>query len=144
MKTIQAIILDGFHQGHAIRVEYMPTIKLLKPRNLTVDYCCDNEITVNDPISSYVEYKEVFRAVDGDVVLYSEDGKSHDFIQMFKKREVTSKSWTEYTTIYFGYHSEPIVRKDDGTQKTEFDRGFDRGIEEGRIIQQKEFNKKLQ
>jgi hypothetical protein len=37
--------------------------------------------------------------------------------------------------LYFGYHNEPVIRKQDGTQMTEYDRGFERGIEEGRIIQ---------
>ena len=141
MKTIQAIVLDGFHCGHTLRIEYMPTLKLLKPRNISVDYCCDNDIVVNDPISQYIEYKEVFRAVDGDVVLYSESGKSIDIMGMFKGREVTSKKWNEFTTLYFGYHSEPVERKDDGTQKTEFDRGFERGVEEGRIIEHKNLHK---
>lgn len=140
---IRAIILDGFHKGHVVVMEYMPTVKLIKPRNLTVDYCCDNDVTVNDPIHSYVEYKECFRGVDHDVVLYSEKGKSSDFLSWFNKTVASEKPWNEFTTLYFGYHNEPIVRKEDGTQMTEYDRGFERGIEEGRIIQQKEFDKKF-
>lgn len=133
---ITAIVLDGFHKGHVVRMEYMKTLRLLKPRSLTVDYCCDGDVTVDSPVDSYVDYKECFRAVDGDVVLFSEKGKSMDILSWFK-HEVTAKKWNEYTTLYFGYHNEPVRRKDDGTQLTEYDRGFEQGIEEGRIIQAK-------
>ena len=136
---ITAIILDGFHKGHVIHMEYMPTVKIIKPRNLTVDYCCDNDTTVNKPIASYIEYKECFRGVDQNVVLYSEKGDSRDFLSWFNK-EVSNTPWNEYTTLYFGYHNEPIIRKQDGTQMTEYDRGFERGVEEGRIIQAKQRN----
>lgn len=131
---IRAIILDGFHKGHVVSMEYMPTVKMLKPRTLTVDYCCDESVIVDNPISEYIEYKECFRGVDQDVVLYSEKGKSVDFLYWFK-HEVTSNPWNEFTTLYFGYHNEPIVRKQDGTQMTEYDRGFERGVEEGREIE---------
>ena len=136
---ITAIILDGFHKGHTVRTDYMPTVKLLKPRNLTVDYCCDETTTVNDPVSSYVEYKECFRGVDKNVVLYSEKGDSSDFLSWFNK-EVIDNPWNEYTTLYFGYHNEPIIRKQDGTQMTEFDRGFEQGVMEGKIQQAKKQN----
>lgn len=141
MKRIHAVIIDGFHKGHVVRAEYGPTIKLLKPRTLTVDYCCDGETIVDNPIADYIEYKECFRGVDGDVVMYSEKGESGAFLGWFG-REVSLKPWNEYTTLYFGYHNEPVVRKQDGTQMTEYDRGFERGVEEGRILQAKEMRKK--
>ncbi len=131
---IIAIILDGFHKGHVIRMQYMPTVRLLKPRTLRVDYCCDNDITVDTPIAEDITYQECFRGIDRDVVLYSEKGKSLDFTSWFKK-EATSNPWNEYTTLYFGYHNEPIQRKDDGTQMKEYDRGYERGVEDGRIKQ---------
>lgn len=140
-KTIQAIILDGFHKGHTLRIEYMPYLKLIKPRTITVDYCCDGDMTVDNPVDSYVEYKECFRAVDGSVVLYSEKGDSRYFQSWFNKNQVSETPWNEYTTLYFGYHNEPVRRKQDGTQMTEYDRGFERGIEEGRILQAKELLK---
>jgi hypothetical protein len=139
---ITAIVLDGFHKGHTLRMEYMPTLKLIMPRNITVDYCCDGEMTVNEPIASYVEYKECFRGVDRDVVLYSEKGESRSFLSWFNKHVVSGEPWNEYTILYFGYHSEPVRRKQDGTQMTEYDRGFERGIEEGRILQAKKSNLK--
>ena len=135
MKIITAIVLDGFHKGHVVRTQYMPTLKLLKPRSLTVDYCCDSNVTVNTPIAEATEYKECFRAVDGNIVLYSQKGESMDFVSSWFKHEYTDNPWNEFTTLYFGYHNEPVQRKQDGTQKTEYDRGFEEGIEEGRIIQ---------
>ena len=134
---IQAIILDGFHKGHVVVMDYMPTVKLIKPRNLSVYEYDDVDTVVNDPIHSYVEYKECFRGADKNVVLYSEKGESRDFLSWFNKNQVSEEPWNEYTTLYFGYH-DVIERKDDGTQKTEYDRGFERGIEEGRILQAKE------
>jgi hypothetical protein len=132
---ITAIVLDGFHKGHTLQIEYMPSLKLIEPRNLTVDYCCDKSITVDQPIHSYIEYKECFRAVDQNVVLYSEKGESRNFLSWFNRNKISETPWNEYTTLYFGYHNEPVIRKQDGTQMTEYDRGFERGIEEGRIIQ---------
>lgn len=139
---IRAIILDGFHKGHVITMQYMPVVRLIKPRNITVDYCCDGDMIVNDPIKSEVEYKECFRSVDGKVILYSEKGNSQEVFTQ-SPHEVTNKPWNEFTTLYFGYHNEPIERKDDGTQKTEFDRGFERGVEEGKYMQKIEFEKKF-
>jgi len=138
MKTITAIILDGFHKGHVVRMDYMPTLKLLKPRKITVDYYCDNSMLVDNAIPEHIEYKECFRGVDQDTVLYSEKGKSGDFLSWFNSQQVSESPWNEYTTLYFGYHNEPVVRKQDGTQATEYDRGFERGVEEGRILQAKQ------
>lgn len=135
--NITAIVLDGFHKGHVVRMNYMPTLKLIKPRNITVDYCCENDMTVNDALYNYVEYKECFRATDKNVVLYSVKGESRDFLSWFNKNVISETPWNEYTTLYFGYHNEPVERKQDGTQKTEYDRGFERGVEEGRILQAK-------
>lgn len=129
--------MDGFHKGHVIHSEYMPTISLLKPRSVTVDYCCDNSINVDNPIPDQVTYKECFRGVDQKVVLYSLKGDSRDFLSWFNREVTSEEPWNEYTTLYFGYHNEPVRRKQDGTQMTEYDRGFERGVEEGKIIQEK-------
>ncbi len=111
MKTIQAIVIDGFHKGHSMRIEYYPTLKLLKPKIIRVDYCCDGEARPETE-TDFIEYKECFRAVDQKVVLYSTKGESIDVLGFFP-HEVTSKRWTEDTTLYFGYHNEPIKRKDE-------------------------------
>lgn len=138
MALITAVILDGFHKGHVVRMENMPSLRLPEPRNLTTDYCCDADSTVNNAVPEYREYVECFRAVDGDVVMYSEKGKSRDFMSWFN-REVSSESpWNEYTTLYFGFHNEPVVRKQDGTQMTEYDRGYEKGVHAGKIQQAKE------
>lgn len=136
-KTITAVILDGFHKGHVVRMQYMPTVKLLKPRTLRVDYCCDEGITVDSPIPTDIEYKECFRAVDGDVVFYSESGKSMDFIGWFSWSKARQR-WNNFTELYMGYHNEPLRRKDDGTQMTEYERGYEHGVEDGKIMQAKE------
>ncbi len=135
---ITAIVLDDFHKGHVVRMQHIPTLRLIKPRNLTVDYCCDGGITVNTPIAEDTEYRECFRAADGKVVLYSKKGESMDFLSWFNKHQVSEKPWDENTTLYFGYHNEPIRRKQDGTQMTEYERGYERGVEDGKIIQAKE------
>lgn len=143
MKIVRAVILDGFHKGHVTTMTYAPLVRLLKPRKLTVDYCCDNDVSVDEPIASYVEYKECFRGADGDVVLYSEKGKSSHFLSWFNKEVTSEEPWNEYTTLYFGYHREPIVRKQDGTQMTEYDRGYEKGVEQGKTIQAEEYKKKF-
>ena len=136
MKYITAIVLDGFHKGHTVRMSYYPTLKLLKPRVARIDYCCGgDEIGTED--ADIVEYRECFRGVDQDVVLFSEKGKSTDILGMFPW-EHTKLPWTHGTTLKMGYHHEPIIRTDEGTEVTEYDKGYERGIVDGRIMQAKE------
>ena len=108
---IQAIVIDGFHKGHVVRMEYYPKLKLLKPKSIRVDYCCDmSESPIND--EEMAVYKECFRAVDQKLVLYSTTGKSQDVFSMFP-HEVSEKPWiSNRTYLKFGYHSEPIIRED--------------------------------
>ena len=59
-----------FIQGHVVRLPYHPMIRLIKPRTIMVDTCCDDmEMLPND--EQIIEYKECFRAVDGEVVLFA-------------------------------------------------------------------------
>lgn len=114
---IQAIIIDGFHKGHCVSMEYYPTVRLIHPREIKIDYCCGGEI-INNETAYYDEYKECFRAVDRDIVLYSTTGKSGDILGFFTK-EVCGRHWTSDTILYFGYHNEPIIRiEKDNRKKT--------------------------
>lgn len=135
---IKAIILDGFHKGHVVYMDYMPTVRLLKPKTVLVDYCCGGDVISETPVPESITYQECFRAVDQQVVLYSEKGKSLNFFSWFNAPELTQTPWNEFTTLYMGYHNEPIIRKEDGTQMTEFEKGFEAGVLEGRILQEKE------
>lgn len=109
-KMIQAIVIDGFHKGHVVRLPYQPTIKLLKPMVIMVDTCCvGGEMPPDDP--QIVEYKECFQAVDGEVVLYSTTGSSPD-IKGFFPAEFSLLPWGSNTTLYFGYHDGFLKRED--------------------------------
>jgi len=118
MNKILAIILDGFHKGHALKMEYSPVIKLIKPKTVIVDYCCDNGMSPDDDLR-VLQYIECFRAVDKNIVLYSENGMSMDFLRLFPKQEFESKPWTEDITLYFGFHKEPVLRSDRDAIKIE-------------------------
>lgn len=108
---IRAIVIDGFHRGHCVNFEYHPTLRLLKPKIIRVDYCCNgDEIPENTEIE-YVEYKECFRAVDNKTVLYSLSGDSSALIATIPKW-FSDEPWTGMTTLYIGYHEEPIKRVD--------------------------------
>lgn len=133
---ITAIVLNGFHEGHVVRTSgYLPVLKLLKPTVTTIDYCCGgDEIDTKGP--EELEYKACFHAVDRNVVLYSVEGKSESILSMFPWENTYTK-WNAHTTLKMGYHDEPIIRKDDGTQMSEYEKGFERGIEEGKIMQAK-------
>jgi hypothetical protein len=135
-KIITAIVLDGFHAGHVVRMSYHPTLELLKPKVIKVDYCCGgDEVGPEEPET--IEYKECFRAVDRDVVLFSEKGESLSILGMFPwEREKIP--WTVGTTLKMGYHNEPILREDDGTEITEYDKGYARGVIDGKIARAKE------
>lgn len=134
-KRIQAVILDGFHQGHVVRMDYMPRVRLLKPSITRIDYCCGGDEIGTDRADE-IEYMECYRAVDRDIVLYSLSGKSRDIFNLFPW-EHGGKPWTLNTTLKMGYHNEPIIRNDDGTQMTEYEKGYQRGVEDGRMLQAK-------
>lgn len=78
-KTIRMILLDGPHKGESMEMSYKPVLRMPKPNNPMVSDEKDNILL------ECVEYKECFRAVDGEVVLYSQEGKSLDFIDLGKK-----------------------------------------------------------
>lgn len=111
MELITAVVIDGFHAGHTMRMEYYPTLKLLKPLVMRVDYCCDPEQELPEE-SEQLIYKECFRAVDRKMVLYSVKGESMDLIGKFP-HTFTDKPWSERTTLYMGYHNEPVRRKEE-------------------------------
>jgi hypothetical protein len=109
-KMIQAIVIDGFHKGHVVRLPYHPAIKLLKPRVIMVDTCCDGiEVPPDDP--QIIEYKECFRAVDREVVLYSTTGASPD-IKAFFPAKFSLLPWGSNTTLYFGYNDRLLKREE--------------------------------
>lgn len=113
---IQAIVIDGFHKGHVVRLPYHPTIKLLKPRVIMVDTCCDGDEMVPEP-QDILEYKECFRAIDGQVVLYSTTGESPD-TKGFFPAEFSLLPWGSNTTLYYGYHDGFLKRVDNDESGT--------------------------
>lgn len=110
-RPITAVVIDGFHKGHVVRMEYCPILKLLRPAIVRVDYCCDMSEFREDESGMEV-YKECFRAVDQRVVLYSTTGESMAVFNGFFgfDMEVVNKPWTPRTVLKFGYHNEPIKR----------------------------------
>lgn len=127
-KVIQAIVIDGFHKGHVVRMPYYPTIKLLKPTVIMVDTCCDDiEMAPEHPKT--IEYKECFRAVDQDIVLYSTTGKSEKVLEWFTP-SLTTKYWRPDTILYYGYHDGYLRREDGAGTNTDYEDGFRRGMEE--------------
>lgn len=108
---ITAVVIDGFHAGHTMAIEYYPTLKLLKPKVVRIDYCCPGYDDFIEPVDT-IEYKECFRAIDKKMVLYSEKGESLEMIGRFPMA-VTRNPWTERTTLYMGYHNEPVRRTDE-------------------------------
>lgn len=124
---ITAIVLDGFHEGHVVRLTaYLPVLRLLKPRITMIDYCCGGD-EINTTWPEELEYKACFHAVDKNVVLYSVEGKSEAILSMFPWQSTFTK-WTSNTHLMMGYHNEPVIVKDDGTQMTEYEKGYERGI----------------
>jgi hypothetical protein len=114
MKMITAIVLDGFHSGHVVRMDCQPILKLLRPTVIKVDYCCGgDEMPPQGP--EFIDYKECFRGVDQNVVLYSQSGNSLDILRMFNW-EYSLLPWTQGTTLRMGYHDEPIIRIDESVE----------------------------
>ena len=107
MKNIEVIIIDGWHKGHTFRMVYAPSVKLLKPKEIVVDYCCDGSEFPRDP--EMIEYKECFRAVDQNIVLYSIKGESRDVYGFFS-HEATSMPYRNNTVLKFGFIGENFER----------------------------------
>lgn len=128
-KVIQAIVIDGFHKGHVVRMSYFPTIRLLKPQTIEIDTCCDL-YEYPPSVSESIEYKACFQAVDQEVVLYSTTGKSEDVFKWFAIA-VSDKPWRDDTSLYYGLHG-GYMRREDGTgADEEYQRGFRKGVERG-------------
>lgn len=77
---------------------------------MRVDYCCDPSQELPED-KDIVEYKECFRSVDQRMVLFSEKGESMDLLGKFPQTWI-DRPWTERTTLYCGYHNEPIRREE--------------------------------
>lgn len=114
-KSIQAVVINGFHKGHIVRVPYAPTLNLPKPITIMVDTCCGGDEMLPEP-AKILTYKECFRAVDRGIVLYSVEGKSQALFEdngfFGFTPEFTSKPWTPKTVLYFGYHDGFLRRKE--------------------------------
>lgn len=113
--TIQAVVIDGFHKGHVLRLPYSPVISLAKPKVVMVDVCCP-QYPDSHHDAEILQYKECFRAVDKEMVLYSVDGKSTALFEgngfFGFTPEWTSKPWSPKTVLYYGYHEGLIKRVD--------------------------------
>jgi hypothetical protein len=74
---VNAIIIDGRHGGFIYpNFEYCPTIKLpiTQESQISIGEKYDNSIRLKDEI----EYKECFRSVDKNCVMYSTNGRWED------------------------------------------------------------------
>jgi len=74
---VTAIIINGRHGGFFYpNFEYAPTIKLpiTQESQISMGEKYDKSIRIGDNI----EYKECFRSVDRECVMYSEDGRWHE------------------------------------------------------------------
>lgn len=91
-KPVMCIVLDGYHKGHMIRLpRVMQEIRLVRPRTITIDDCCDGE-KVGDIQKGYEFYKLAFGSIDGETALYTWNGGSR---QLWNMRE-----WIGYTKGY--------------------------------------------
>lgn len=78
---IQAVILDGFHQGFVVRFpNFAPEICLPKPVTHTVCDCNPDITEYFDHEAGVCRYKACFRSFDGEMVLYSRAGKGIDIL----------------------------------------------------------------
>jgi hypothetical protein len=110
-KIITGVVIDGFHAGHVVRMEYSPILRLLKPNVMRVDYCCPQFGEWPESRDEIIEYKECFRSVDRRMVLYSEKGESMDLLGKFPQT-YADKPWHARTMLYLGYHNEPVQAKE--------------------------------
>lgn len=101
---MQVIIIDGYHKGQVIDWHKpMPTIRLLKPKSITVCDCDypDTETFEND--KDEIEYKCAFRSVDNEVALFSTTGKSMDIFNGFSY-QWQKEPWHPDTVFEFNCH----------------------------------------
>ena len=100
--SVECIVLDGWHKGHQVVLpDVLPTLSLIRPEVVTMDYCCDGEEFTRAPSNRH-DYKLAFYSVDGKTALYSTDGSS----KPITKRDwivPNAKNWAEQP-LYVGMH----------------------------------------
>lgn len=76
------IVLDGWHKGETLILNGAPsTIRLYRPPVVTTCYCNPDSYYESGATTEKVDVLQLaFRSVDGEVALYSTDGKSHHIL----------------------------------------------------------------
>jgi hypothetical protein len=108
---MKCIVIDGWHKGQVIEWrEPQPTIRLLKPKTVTL--CdCDPNISEErfESLAEQLEYKLAFIAIDRKVALYSVSGDSLKVFDSFIHRHY-AKPFGSDTVLEFGCHDERAWR----------------------------------
>lgn len=111
---IRCIVLDGWHKGHMVDLpEPRQVISLIRPRVITFDDCCDGS-EVADVSSNKHDYSLAFRSVDGEVALYSTDGKSKHIYNQRDWITTADGKWAEQP-LYVGIHDPRAIMEYDIT-----------------------------
>jgi hypothetical protein len=102
---MRVIIVDGFHKGHVLDLPNpSPTIKLIKPKSVTVCGCDDLSIERFGFDAAEITYQLAFKSVDGKTALYSEKGDSYAIFNSGFEHEWWMKPWGRNEVLHFGCH----------------------------------------
>jgi hypothetical protein len=105
---VHCIIIDGWHKGHMIDMpELRMIISLIRPPVVTIDDCCDGSEVANVPTGK-VDYQLAFRSIDGDVALYSTNGKSSQIYEFRDWIMPVDSNWREQP-LHVGIHDPRAV-----------------------------------
>jgi len=102
---MRIIIIDGFHKGHVIDMPNpSPTIKLIKPKTITVCDCDEPDLSRFEYDSAEITYQCAFKSLDGNVALFSQKGDSLSLFDSGFGHVWREKPWNKDETLYFGCH----------------------------------------
>ena len=99
------IVLDGFHRGEtAILANAPPVLRLYRPRTVTTCECNPDSFYESGPTEPAIDVLKIaFRSIDGEVALYSTDGKSaHILSRGWVQRQDAVPFYREQELLYVG------------------------------------------
>jgi len=99
------IVLDGWHKGETVLLDKpWPTLRLLRPPVVTECWCNEEVPYISDVTTQRIDTLLLaFRSVDGEVALYSTDGKScHILDRAWTQKADGGPFYREQELIYVG------------------------------------------
>lgn len=108
--NIKCLVIDGYHKGHTVTVaQPLQRLSLLKPKTITVDFCCHegHEVMGVDK-DLRKDYELAGYSVDRTIAFYSTNGSMEALFDRDWIHAENGYKWPEQP-IYVGMHDPRAV-----------------------------------